>query len=266
MKKPACQRAFSDFGLSGHSDHRTEVCPHAIQISRTDRMENPRGITFRQYQKNLWKQFRGDVRHDVFGIVITIVLIIITAFLQSRFGLLQTDKTFLSVAINVGPYVAFLICFLVYHYIRAPWRLAQSWNIEREAEAEGFKKQIDQLTPPKRSPEQDKKLAEVKAAANEIGTEALMVLRHLETHVKIMFRTSLGSSTPEPHAASQLPEGMDSRRTRSCLERCANKQLVSHFQETITSGGIYPITQDTYSIAEGMRDAVRELLFPAPVP
>jgi hypothetical protein len=56
-------------------------------------------------------------------------------------------------------------------------------------------------------------------------------------------------------------EGITPREAYECLERCAAKSLVSLAHTSIPTGGPYAVNEITYRIAEGVKEAVDELLY-----
>jgi hypothetical protein len=227
-------------------------------------MESPATLTFRAYYTALRQQCWTDARSNVWGIVATIVLIIITGVLQVEFGLLRTDQTLLTIAVNVGPYLGYLILFLLFHYIRAPWRLASASAATTDAELLSLRRRVEQLTPPKRTPSEEYHYQLAKAALAELGPLSRIVLKHLRAHGKLTFRQSSGYSTPRSVLLSQPPEGMTGEQTLQMLNRCERKSLVSHSEEINVTGTAATITDMTYRIADGMAPALEELLYIIP--
>jgi hypothetical protein len=118
-----------------------------------------------------------------------------------------------------------------------------------------LKKQIEQLTPPKRRPSEERKNAEAKTAVERLYPDAIRALRHLEKHGTLVL---LGGSTMVP-----APEGMNIPMLRGCLNACVAKDLVTLKQaQQFGSGTTFPMYEEIYTIAPGMKDALLEVLYP----
>jgi hypothetical protein len=118
---------------------------------------------------------------------------------------------------------------------------------------------------PKRTPAQQHYYDEARAALEMIGQDAITVLRHLTTHGELTFIMRPSGSSGPPYAQSPLASGMNLMETYMCLEKCAYKSLVSPVHRHVSLGPNqpYPATYIDYHIAEGMKEAIGELLYPA---
>ena len=148
-------------------------------------------------------------------------------------------------------------------YFIAAWKGATILDAARETESQTLRKTVEQLTPPNRTTEQKQKSSKVQIAVQALGPDVLVALRHLDTHERVTFRTPFGSSTPsQSFTSSPLPVGMNNQDFRLWLDRCAEKSLVSRDQSVVSTGAPYPTAEDTYRIAKGMEEAIKELLYP----
>jgi len=119
--------------------------------------------------------------------------------------------------------------------------------------------------PPKRTPAQQHSYEQAKAALGELGSTAVLVLRHLRTLGELTF-IALDQGSPGPPFTQSAPaEGMTLIDTCLCLEACASKSLVSRVYRRVgmSPSHSYQVTYIDYRIAEGMKDALDELLYTA---
>jgi len=166
---------------------------------------------------------------------------------QIHFGVIPKDLTarnFVSIAL---PYAVLLGVVVILAIVNAPVKL----DATRENECSGLRKQVVKLTPPKRTPEQEQKYSEVKTALDEIGPNAIPVLRHLEIHGSLKFD---GLVPP-------LPNGISARDTKTILDICADHAIVTRVSSSRPSGGVAPINEYTYSIPVGIVGVLLELLY-----
>jgi hypothetical protein len=87
--------------------------------ARIENMASP----FFSYYKRVCKQFGSDVRKDVAGTVVAIVVAIFAAILQMRYKLILPEQTWSTAIANAVPFVGVLLVYLLYHAARAPWKI-----------------------------------------------------------------------------------------------------------------------------------------------
>ena len=97
-----------------------------------------------------------------------------------------------------------------------------------------------ELTPSKRTPS-DQHHHEKAKALGELGPQAKLMLRHLDTHGSITARPPTGGTSNPVHMAPHPPAGISARDAYGYLEQCATKSLITPTQTLIQTGGIYPI-------------------------
>ena len=159
--------------------------------------------------------------------------------------LTDTEKILVSLAASA---TAVMLGSFLKHLLLTPPALAHNSALDVST----LRQQVEQLKPPKRTPEQEQKYSEAKTALDEIGIKAIPVLRHLDKHGPLKFN---GLDPP-------LPKGMSARDTRAILNICADHDIVTRVPSIRPSGGVSPIMEDTYSIPIGIADVLRELLYP----
>jgi hypothetical protein len=157
-----------------------------------------------------------------------------------------------------------LVVSLVGTYLIAVRKGAEAIDTAWGAEYSALRKQVEQLTPPKRTLSEEHHYNEAKAALETLGAKAIVLLRHLKKHGELTFIApqSIGSPGP-PYTQSPLPEGLNVNETYVCLGDCARKSLVTPVHRTVSLGPnyTYPAIYIDYRIAEGMKEALDELLY-----
>jgi hypothetical protein len=144
-----------------------------------------------------------------------------------------------------------LVISTVGTYFIAVWKGAELIDSAHLAESAGLKKRVDELTPPKRTPEQERKYATASAALEGLGQKARIVLCHLANHGSLKFN---GFATPLPH-------DIGSRETREILDRCCDAGLVTRIEQPRIVPGVSGYIADyVYTIATGMASVLQELL------
>lgn len=143
------------------------------------------------------------------------------------------------------------LTFLV-SVIRAP-KLLDDTRQSKISELNEHNRQL--LSRPKRSPSEQHHYEQAKAALDELGPTAAIVLRHLEKHGRLIYRQR-GPSPP-------VPADMNAEQMRAALDRCIAKDLATRSHEWVPTGGVtHKIEETTYQIAPGMKAALDELLYP----
>lgn len=149
-----------------------------------------------------------------------------------------------------------LVISLVGTYFIAVWKGAESLDATRGAECLALENRVEELTPAKRTAEQQHHYAEAQAALSELGPIAIIVLRHLDAQEELVFKQH-GVSPP-------LPTNMTAQDLRSWLDRCTDKLLVAKKDGLIPTGGVHPIWEIIYRIAPAKSAALKELLYAPP--
>jgi hypothetical protein len=172
------------------------------------------------------------------GFVVAILATALQYALKLR-GLTDSEKIAISL---MGSAVVVMVGSFVWNLVRIPAMLY--------------------VEPPKRTPSNEHHYQEAKAALDELGAKAAVVLRHLKKHGQLTFNAPPPGVQGPPSSQSALPEGTTANETYASLEDCVRKSLVSHFFRTETIGPHqYGVTYIDFRIAEGMKDALDELLY-----
>jgi hypothetical protein len=122
---------------------------------------------------------------------------------------------------------------------------------------------IQDLRKPLRSPGGQQRYEEAVESLGRLGRNAVTVLRHLNKHgLLTIIAPPVGSYGP-PGSESPLPISFSPTQTFECLESCARESLVTRSQRTVhlTPNQPYPVIYLDYKIAEGMKEALDELLY-----
>ena len=122
---------------------------------------------------------------------------------------------------------------------------------------------IQDLRKPLRSPGGQQRYEEAVESLGRLDRNAIAVLRHLNKHgLLTLVAPSVGSHGP-PGSESPLPINFSPTQTFECLESCARESLVTRSQRTLhlTPNHPYPVIYLDYKIAEGMKEALDELLY-----
>jgi hypothetical protein len=151
------------------------------------------------------------------------------------------------------------------NYLISMRRGAEALDAARGVESSGLKEQINRLTPPKRTPSEEHHYREAKTALEDLGPDAIALLRHLKKHGTITFTAPPMGSSGHPITQTPLPKAMGQNDVYNGLQRCVSKSLVSptHQAGSIDPGQPYPPTYICFRIAEGMKEVLDELLYPA---
>jgi hypothetical protein len=105
---------------------------------------------------------------------------------------------------------------------------------------------------PKRAPLDEENRLIAKAGLQELGLPAECVLKHL---------IRVGEVTVRGNRDFHRPEGMSRQDTLLWLDRCKKKYLITSQERFQEIGGLsHPPIDETYRIAPGMLDALKELL------
>jgi len=153
----------------------------------------------------------------------------------------------------IGFLAALGLTFLV-SFVRAP-KLLDDTRQSKISELNEHNRQL--LSRPKRSPSEQHHYEQAKAALDELGLPAAIVLRHLEKHGQLIYR----QRGPSPPA----PANMTAQEMQSWLDRCVARDLVTPSHEWKATGGVtHKIEEKTYQIAPGMKAALDELLYSGP--
>jgi hypothetical protein len=89
-----------------------------------------RQIAFWSYYRRVWSRTWSDIKQQVVATVIAIIAAITVAVLSTKYGLLRPEQTWAAALINALPFVGILLVYLLWHAIRASWKIYQ----EKEAE------------------------------------------------------------------------------------------------------------------------------------
>lgn len=203
-------------------------------------------------QPSYWKRaFRFSFGNTKTFHPIKVLPAILAAFARLYFGKGGPLKeTILIVLASTGTYIlCYVVDFLWKMLIVAPMRI-DAEHIGTEAELRETIKALQ--SKPTRTNAEQHRYEQAKRALDELGLDAMTVLRHLRAHEELMFS---GNSFPI------LPDGMNQINLRVALDNCARKHLVSVKTVMRQTGAIYPIQDDTYQIAPGMKAALDELLY-----
>ena len=110
---------------------------------------------------------------------------------------------------------------------------------------------------PTRTPLEQQHFADAKAAIEQFGEfrqDIETALRHLRKYEILTFS---GYHSPP------LPKGMSAKNLRENLNLCVAESLVTQMLGELRSDGPYPVHDEIYTIAPGMKTALDELLYPA---
>jgi hypothetical protein len=150
---------------------------------------------------------------------------------------------------------AFVVTFLV-SIVKAPKLL----DDERRAEIQKLQDENQQLSSKPPIAAKPRYYDEARAALEELGNTSAIILRFLEKHGKVAVRPPTGGTIFQPYMVPPPPAGTTPREAYESLQRCVAKFLVTPSESIIQTGGLYPITEVTYQIATGMKDALALLL------
>lgn len=86
-------------------------------------LDEPRQSSFARYYKIVLRQVAADLKHDLKSTVAAIISAIVVAVLMQKYHLITPDQTWTRAIINATPAIVLLLAYLVYHAVRAPWRI-----------------------------------------------------------------------------------------------------------------------------------------------
>jgi hypothetical protein len=157
-------------------------------------------------------------------------------------------------AIGIESPRAFVAVFAILGFFLfgcAGWLIDRGYRVKLKEQAARITTQAVSDPLPNRIEQDNYKTA--KTALLELGPDVVTVLKHLRNHSTLTFND--GS-----HVFPPLPQGMDAKHTRTILDACAERNLVTRELFSRASGGVAPITGCTYKIADGMKAAIERLL------
>ena len=93
-------------------------------------------ITFRSYYWRVLSQIGRDITEHVRATAFAVIGAIVVAVLLATYRLIPTDQTWPRAIISAIPSVGILIIYLLYHGLRAPWKLHNQTHEERDAEVQ----------------------------------------------------------------------------------------------------------------------------------
>jgi hypothetical protein len=86
--------------------------------------------TFLDYYSKLARRISRDAHAHLWGAAVPLVIAVIVAILQAKFGMIRREQTWSAAIVNASPYAAILVVYLLFHLARAPWKLDQERHSE----------------------------------------------------------------------------------------------------------------------------------------
>jgi hypothetical protein len=236
---------------------------HAERILSTRKEESDnRQWQIPTYGKRLHAAARKDFKtywsvHRWWATGVTLVIACVAIVIQILF---QGTGSVANLEQTVVTGIVGLAVSLVGNYLISMRRGAEALDTAGGMESSNLRKQIEQLTPPKRTPLEEHHYFKAKAALDQFGElrpEIETALCHLRTHEMLKFS---GFTAPA------APQGMNARDLRAYLNLCVAQSLVTVNQGGLREDGPFPTYDEIFTIAPGMKLALDELLYPQPVP
>ncbi len=208
--------------------------------------------TARKELRKFWSDYRWWVT-IASAVIAPILAQILRHGIHSVYGIRETIENGL-----IG-----LVISLVGTYLIAMRKGAEVLDLARDTESLTLRREVDRLTPPKRTPQQQHYYDQAKTALEELGENERIVLKHLKNHGKITLMAPPPGVGGPPSVQSPLPHGMSPKDAYESLESCVAKSLVSreYRDVTISPNHPHPNRYMDYHIAEGMKAGLEELLY-----